>query len=70
MSTVWEVVEPDRDYTVSISDAARQKLAEEQRNDRVSQIQIDIKLGAAIGAVFVIGALSIIHASGAMWANS
>jgi hypothetical protein len=52
----WEVVD-NSGVQVSISDEGRQRLADEQRMNRVDRLYVEIRLGAAAGAVIVIAGL-------------
>ena len=58
MNTTWEIVDHSG-VQVSISDAARQRLADEQRMNRVDRLYVEIRLGALGGALLTIAGLIV-----------
>jgi hypothetical protein len=64
--TTWTIVDDDREGVVThISDAARQRLADEQRMNRVTGVHTSILIGSGAGLVIAFGGLVISKLLGA-----
>jgi hypothetical protein len=64
MNTTWEIVD-NSGVQVSISDAGRRRLADEQRMTRVTSVHTSILIGSGAGLVIAFGGLVISKLLGA-----